>query len=193
MPGETYYFSVSYVINGNVYKSNAVKVAMPKAQAVTTTAETTKTTTTTTTTTEPAQTTTPPPTNSFSPQMKLNTTNDKLNFVWDPVSDAVTYNGKAYSGFKYYKIVASKSKNNPIYPTDGYAAYYSNINTKSATLNPNCSYNNGDVGGMLKAGETYYFTITYCFKNGGNFISNSVSIKVPGTPPATTTVRNNFV
>ena len=60
---------------------------------------------------------------------------------------------KAVSG---YKVVASKSNENPIYPADGYAKY---IQSNSTTIYIGDSYNNGDFL-KFEPGEEYYFSIT---------------------------------
>lgn len=60
---------------------------------------------------------------------------------------------KAVSG---YKVVASKSNENPMYPTDGYAKY---IQSNSAAIYNGDSYNNGDFL-KFEPGEEYYLSIT---------------------------------
>ncbi|MCK5762842.1 MAG: S-layer homology domain-containing protein, partial [Clostridiales bacterium] len=55
-----------------------------------------------------------------------------------------------------YKVVASKSNENPIYPTDGYTKY---IQSNSTTIYIGDSYNNGDFL-KFEPGEEYYFSIT---------------------------------
>jgi len=156
--GETYYFTITYCFeNGGKFTSNAVQMKMPG----TPTAPVTPT--------------------AFTPSLSMNANGNNINFAWDITPEAPSYNGVNYSGFQYYKVVASKSNATPSYPNDGYAKYVSERGTGSTTLAPNCEYNGGDVGGKLTAGETYYFTITYCFENGGKFTSNAVQMKVPGT------------
>jgi len=70
-----------------------------------------------------------------------------------------------------YKIVASKTNPNPRYPDDGYIKYITNKDTTSIKLYEG-------VGG-LKAGKTYYFSVTYLYENGSTVAANAVQLKVP--------------
>jgi len=89
--------------------------------------------------------------------------------------------GIASDGFNYYKIVASKSNSNPIYPKDGYAAVISDLNTTSTVINSNAPYYNGDIGGTLVAGESYYFSVSYVY-NGNVFKGNAIKATMPHCP-----------
>lgn len=82
-------------------------------------------------------------------------------------------------GFKYYKVVCSKSDSSPSYPDDGYAKYISDASSTRWELTSGDSYNGGDVGGALKGGETYYVAITAVY-NDGKYTSNVKTITIPG-------------
>lgn len=82
------------------------------------------------------------------------------------------------SGLNGYKIVVSKNNPNPIYSQDGYAHWITNLDTKEKQLSPNSSYNGGDIGGKLLAGETYYFSVTAVY-NDTKIAGNAVQLKMP--------------
>lgn len=92
--------------------------------------------------------------------------------------------------FKYYKVVFSVGNPSPKYPDDGYAKAISDIDTTSATIKPNSAYNEGDVGGKIKPGVTYYISVTYVYENGYAY-GNTVRAKCP-TPPAPTEPPEEF-
>jgi hypothetical protein len=91
---------------------------------------------------------------------------------------------KADSGdgeFLYYKVVFSMSNPSPKYPDDGYAKAISDIGTTSTTIKANSAYNDGDVGGKIKPGVTYYVSVTYVYENGYIY-GNTVRAKCPNPP-----------
>lgn len=73
--------------------------------------------------------------------------------------------------FTGYKIVASRTNPTPSYPTDGYIKYITNADITSVKLY--------DGYGDLKAGTSYYFSVTYLFKDGSTIAANAVKLKVP--------------
>ena len=149
--GTKYYFSVTYVFeNGKLY-GNDVELTVPSYTQ-----------------------STPP---DFSgPSMNATVSGDKINFAWTPVKkSSVTYNGKTYNNFCYYKIVAS-TEPDPTYPEDGYLTYISDVNAESWNLDPSKdSYNSP----TLEPGVKYYFSVTYVFENG-KLYANDVQLTVPG-------------
>lgn len=86
----------------------------------------------------------------------------------------------ASSGFKYYKVVLSKSDSTPSYSDNGYAKAISDVTSTRVELKSGMGYNGGDVGGSIKDGETYYMAITAVYEDGKE-TSNVVSVTMPGT------------
>lgn len=150
--GETYYFSITYVFENGKFTSDTKTVTVPKFDEQ--------------------------ETNSISSlELRVSTTGDTIKFNWTPLdSSSLSYNGKNYSNFHYYKIVASKTNSSPKYPEDGYLTYISDSHASSWALNP--SLDRYNLSPELESGETYYFSITYVFDNGKVY-SNSVKHKVP--------------
>lgn len=88
-------------------------------------------------------------------------------------------------GFKYYKVVFSKTDTTPQYPDNGYLQAISNVNQTSCTFQAGDGYNGtSDFGSSLTPGETYYVAITYVYTSG-SVTSNVVQVTVPGTAPTT--------
>lgn len=83
-------------------------------------------------------------------------------------------------GFKYYKVVVSKGNSSPSYPNDGYAAAISDVTNTRFVLSSGGSYHGGDVGGLLKGGQSYYVSITAVYESG-NKTSNVLEVSLPGT------------
>jgi hypothetical protein len=152
--GKTYYFSVTYVYKNASIKGNAVRAAMPASS-------------------EPS----PSLSGSFVPSLAVSASNGSLHFSWAPLSgQSVTVNGKTYSDFSYYKVVASVTDSTPVYPDNGYLFYTSDTSASGWSVDPSTdSYNKSP---KLEAGQTYYFAVTYVFGNG-KFVSNSVTAAVP--------------
>jgi hypothetical protein len=84
------------------------------------------------------------------------------------------------SGFKYYKVVLSQTKENPYYPDYGYLKYISNVAETSFFVQEGQGYNDGSKGGIggVVEDEGYYMTITAVY-NSGKYTSNSVWVTVP--------------
>ncbi len=108
-------------------------------------------------------------TTSSRPILKANTVDGQLKLSWNVVSDG---------DFKYYKVVVSKNNPNPKYPEDGYLCYISNRYETTKFISPGAKYHNGDFNGTLKAGETYYFSITAVYGDK-KIAGNSLRLKVP--------------
>ncbi len=84
------------------------------------------------------------------------------------------------SGFSYYKVVLSQTKENPYYPDYGYLAYISDAGKTSYMVYDGAGYNDGSKGGIggYVEDEGYYMTITAVY-NDGKYTSNSVYVTVP--------------
>ncbi|PKM95117.1 MAG: hypothetical protein CVU84_07285 [Firmicutes bacterium HGW-Firmicutes-1] len=87
------------------------------------------------------------------------------------------------SGFNYYKVVLSKGDSTPSYPDNGYAKAISSVTTSGCELKDGDTYNGGDLGGAIKAGQTYYASITAVYGDQ-KYTSNVITIKIPGTSEA---------
>ncbi|WP_010248606.1 anti-sigma-I factor RsgI family protein [Acetivibrio cellulolyticus] len=81
----------------------------------------------------------------------------KIYLKWKPVSNS--------NGFKYYKVVASRSDVKPKYPENGYLYVITDVNSTSAVVDNSQSYTNGDFGSYFKNGEKYYFSITTVYED----------------------------
>lgn len=98
-------------------------------------------------------------------------TSEGVELLWSKVND---------SNFDYYKVVVSKYDSTPKYPDNGYLVAISDVNVTGYWIMAGMSYNGGDFGGTIKAGETYYVSITAVY--GDQKINgNVISVKVPGT------------
>jgi hypothetical protein len=86
-------------------------------------------------------------------------------------------------GFKYYKVVLSQNDSTPSYPDQGYMVAISNSTTTKTEIKAGSTYNNGDLGGLVKAGESYYVAITAVYENG-SYTSNVREVKVPVAVPS---------
>lgn len=123
----------------------------------------------------------------------------KINLRWQPVSNS--------NGFKYYKVVASKSEVSPKYPDNGYLYAITDVDSSSAVVDNSQAYNDGDFGSYFKNGEKYYFSITTVYEDKtvpGDVIvltypgeskgtSNSSSSSSNLTPKVTATVKGGKV
>lgn len=105
------------------------------------------------------------------PTLDAKIVDGKLSLSWTQVPR---------DGFKYYKVVMSKGDSSPSYPSNGYQAAISNIETTSRVVGSGNSYNGGDFGGVLKGGETYYVAITAVYEDE-KLTSNVEVVTLPGT------------
>ena len=177
---KTYYFSVTYVFeNGKIY-SNSVSKAVPKYNSSSETTQeptTQEPTTQEPTTQEPTtQEPTTQPVSNFSPWFAASSDGVSINCSWATLpSSSVIYNGTTYNNFYYYKVVASESNPNPVYPNDGYLYYTSTLSSGFWSVNTLGSYNQNPT---LTTGKSYYFTVTYVFENG-KITTNSSYVTCP--------------
>lgn len=84
-----------------------------------------------------------------------NNGNGKITLTWDKNDDTRLLG---------YKVVASKSNQNPMYPNDGYYKYITDRSQNYVTITVGDGYNNGDIG-KFEAGVPYYFSITTLYKD----------------------------
>lgn len=84
----------------------------------------------------------------------------------------------SFEGFKYYKVVASKYKEAPKYPEDGYLSCLTDKHNTIYYFNTHHKYNGGDIGTYFEAGVPYYFSITYVY-NEYNLHSETVKLSMP--------------
>ena len=65
----------------------------------------------------------------FSPSLSVTAKDQSIVFDWTQLpADSVSYNGTQYSGFQFYKVVASATNAAPKYPEDGYLTYITDYN-----------------------------------------------------------------
>lgn len=120
----------------------------------------------------------------FYPVPTVNVSADKCNvrLDWNVITD---------SRLQGYKVVISKTNSNPKYPDDGYMYWITDRYHNYSVLDTKTPYNGGDIGGYLKPGQKYYFSITAVYTDA-KVPGNSVEFVYPacGTPtPTTTTIK----
>lgn len=71
-------------------------------------------------------------------------------------------------GFRGYKVVASRDNPSPKYPEDGYIGHITNPDVTSYTVKHN-----------VKAGESYYFSVTALYEGDVCVAGNAVRLTVP--------------
>lgn len=108
-------------------------------------------------------------TSNQTPQVSATTQDDKIILHWT---------GMDATDFLYYKVVLSKSDSTPSYPDNGYAAVITSSTTTGYELEAGDSYNGGDLGGTIKAGQTYYAAITAVY-NDKKITGNVITITIP--------------
>jgi PKD repeat protein len=79
-----------------------------------------------------------------------------------------------------YKVVISKSNPNPAYPDDGYMYWITDRFQNYSIIDTKTTYNGGDIGGYLKPGQAYYFSITAVYTNT-NIPGNVIHLTFPGS------------
>jgi hypothetical protein len=150
--GKKYYFSITYVFTNGNFASNTVSLTIPEYTEET-------------------------GSGFISPQLSVEVSGKTLYFNWTPLSsDSVSFEGTLYSGFKFYKIVASETDSTPIYPDEGYVYTATNLSTSSWSLSP--ERGNYNKSPLLESGKTYHFTVTYVFDNG-KLVTNTATAAVP--------------
>ena len=92
----------------------------------------------------------------FSPVLTGSEDASGLHLNWTPSPGDRSLN--------YYKVVISKTDSTPQYSDNGYLEALGK-ETTSFLVNNDRAYNNGDFGGYLTVGQTYYVAITYVFND----------------------------
>lgn len=103
------------------------------------------------------------------PKVYAKVVEGKIKIYWDKISS---------SSFQGYKVVASLSNAQPIYPNDGYAAYITDASTTYFYMDANTSYNGGDIGGKFVSGKKYYFSVTALYSNA-KVRGNTIELIMP--------------
>lgn len=146
-PGQAYYISVTYVYDGYRKYGNTVRVTMPG---------------------EPAP---EEELAAFSgPTCSATLDGTTLKVSWKKLpADSVSYGGRDYHDFQYYKVVIA-SHANPKYPDDGYVDVVSSIGSGYSEVSVE--------GGDYTSGSTWYVAITYVFSDGKIYSSDD-SFTIP--------------
>jgi hypothetical protein len=76
--------------------------------------------------------------------------------------------------------VISKGNPDPEYPDDGYMYWITDRYQNSSVIDTKTPYNGGDIGGYLKPGQSYYFSITGVYTST-NVPGNVVKMVFPGS------------
>lgn len=84
----------------------------------------------------------------------------------------------AQDQLQYYKVVASLSDSTPEYPTNGYAAYFTDASADRMYIEDGTTYN-GNEFSAFESNKTYYFAVTTVFKDGTKLTSNVIAVKIP--------------
>ena len=150
--GKTYYFAVTYVFKNGSFCSNTIQLTIPTVASV-------------------------PAASSFTPGLSASVNGNSLSFSWNTLpSTSCTYNGTTYNNFNFYKVVASKTDDTPIYGENGWLYYTTDLSSSGWSVTPFVGGYNTDP--VLESGQYYYFSITYVFDNG-KVSSNTVQLLVP--------------
>jgi len=186
-PGQAYYISVTAVYPDAKVPGNSLTMIFPGPKATTaaptqtaTPATPTPTATTLTGTPTPTATATTVPPHTV-PSSSASVSGKTIAMNWQKIPD---------SDFIGYKVVISRSRDNPAYPGDGYMFWITDRDTTSATITDTDNYQGGDIGGTLKPGTSYAFSITAIYQPWTTVAGNSVRLTFPEpatpTPTATT-------
>ncbi|MBT3318761.1 MAG: fibronectin type III domain-containing protein [Clostridia bacterium] len=151
--GEKYkYYGIYAVYSGDIYvQSNVVKAIVPGPEE----------------SPKPSPSTSPEPSETPAPEPAEGLVSGYVDGEFVKLS----WEKNSKDGFTGYKIVASKTNENPSYPEDGYLKYITNEGTTSKSLY--------EGYGGLKANTYYYFSVTYLYSDGSKIIGNAVWLKVP--------------
>jgi hypothetical protein len=146
--GVKYHLSITAVHDGGKKPGNTVQITLPAIPAATTPV-------------------TAPEAALPAATIRATPVTGGVKLSWSAVSD---------SRFRGYKVVISKSNDNPVYPEDGYYKFIEDPAVTAVTLAAGHGYKGtgGDFGGTLTAGQTYYARITAMFDSGksnGNVIT----------------------
>lgn len=84
----------------------------------------------------------------------------------------------AQAGLQGFKVVASLENAHPKYPQDGYMFWITDLDTRSKAFSTTAAYNGGDIGGKLRTGKTYYFSVTAVYGDE-KIAGNAVKLTLP--------------
>lgn len=103
-----------------------------------------------------------------------------LSYAYDDGGVRLSWSQTPSSGFNYYKVVLSRTKENPYYPDYGYLTYITNASETSYLVLAGSGYNDGSVGGIggTVTSGSYYMTITAVYGDG-KYTSNAIYVTVP--------------
>jgi hypothetical protein len=103
------------------------------------------------------------------------------NFVW------IKWENKdQQKDLKYYKVTASLVDENPSYPTNGYAAYFTSVNDFAFKLSAGTPYKGSEFS-KFEAGKTYCMAITTVYQDGTMLTSKKVEVTIPSSSQSTET------
>jgi PKD repeat protein len=95
--------------------------------------------------------------------------NSTVRLDWNVITD---------SRLQGYKVVISKNNPGPKYPNDGYMYWITDRYQNYSVIDTKTAYNGGDIGGYLKPGQSYYFSITAVYTNE-NIPGNGIRMTYP--------------
>lgn len=185
-PGQRYYFSITAVYTDAKVAGNAIGLVYPDCGSQTPTTTTIKPTTTCTTkptvtcttrptttcTTKPVTTTTTkPPCTCTAPHVSGTAGTSSIRLDWDRITDPE---------FQGYKVVISKNNPEPSYPDDGYMYWITDRNQSFSVIDAGTAYHGGDVGGNIRPGQEYYFSVTAVYASD-TVPGNVVRMTFPGS------------
>ncbi len=105
-------------------------------------------------------------------KLESNKTQNGLYLKWDLLPEKL--NGKK---FRFYKVVASISNNDPVYPKDGWAIFITDINKLDHHISLNDKYERGDFTKFTENQE-YYIRITAVYEDKNYKQSNIIKTTI---------------
>lgn len=103
---------------------------------------------------------------------------DDFKIWYEEKSDGVVikWNQISSSNIKGYKVMASKTKEKPTYPEDGYYQFVTN--NDESFIKVGSKYNNGDFV-KFESNESYYFNVNLLLSDSTIIHSNTLELKMP--------------
>ncbi len=117
-------------------------------------------------------------------KLEIKEAHRELKLSWDKQDE---------KNFKYYKVVASKSNSNPVYPKDGYLEFITEVDRTNSRIRGGGGYTNGDFS-KFEDGKEYYIRITAVYEKDGKRSyknSNVIKMMVPYTTNQNNDNQNN--
>ncbi len=167
--GETYFFSVTAISGSSTYPGNSVTITIPDKED--SPEETAKIPEETDKDDEESKETDPPKTTDPKPKEPVTDPvpkepaekvcrawikNNIIKMDWTAINDPQ---------LQGYKVVISDTNKSPSYPQDGYLYWITDPSRNYAVVDNTKPYNGGSINGYLEAGKTYYFAVTYVYKD----------------------------